>query len=899
MHNEHQKQASEVAPAPNTRALASAHTPPSPPSLPRVDEIARAGVAPDATSHSTLSEVSPPVAGEGGEAGGPRVSNAEFVAAVFRHVPEGASAAVCSKHGDPTQGSWVAQRAFDVDEQCPPEANNYVNGASFFAGDDGSLRTRKEHFAACNAFMLDDFGTKVSLDQLRDFKPTWRIEASPGNFQVGIVFKEPITDPDVATHLHQRIVAAGLCDPGASGPTARWVRLPNGINGKAKYVDETGVPFRCQLVEWNPDVRYSLQEIEAGLGLVTKRAESTQPRTSRAADTKGQSANQIYTPRALTNPVVAELKTQGLYKRDLGEGTHDITCPWVDDHTDHLDSGTAYFEPSKEYPVGGFCCQHSHGDKYHVHHLLDYLGISEIDARHVAWITVARGEIDRVASAAEQVLADSGEYYERGGLISSIAVDAATGAATIVTANAAELTRALSSMAYWKQYDGRAKEYVRCDPPTRHINILCDGKSFKYLPSLVGLARQPYFRESDGELVTKAGYDRAARIYGAFDQREYVFPEPTMESARAALELLEGLLAEFAFATPVDQAAALSAILTATVRPTLPHAPAFHVTAPASGSGKSYLLALFGAFAGPVGGARMSYPVRAEEATKAILAALLAGPPVLEFDDMVHDWIAHGVVNRMLTSESIDERVLGFSKIAKVGTRTLVLGSGNNVGPTHDLLRRVLTIRIDRRSATPATTRYSGSPVEQVRKNRGKYVGAALTICAAWRKAGCPRTDVSSIATYGGAWADYCRHPLIWLGLPDPATALLEQVRHDPAGDALGQLLCAWYEAFGSMPTTVRKALDRATSDALLSEAIQDLPFVERDGVINRSKFGQYLRRNANRIVGGLEFRQTTADGRTAWQVVPVDPPPSPPSPPSDGATAGTVRTETAAEGNL
>lgn len=180
-----------------------------------------------------------------------------------------------------------------------------------------------------------------------------------------------------------------------------------------------------------------------------------------------------------------------------------------------------------------------------------------------------------------------------------------------------------------------------------------------------------------------------------------------------------------------------------------------------------------------------------------------------------------------------------------------------------------------------------------------KYIVAALTICAAWKKAGCPRTDVSSIATYGGAWADYCRHPLIWLGLPDPATALLEQVRHDPDGDTLGHLLRAWYGAFGSMPTTIRKALDRADFDKPLDEALQDLPIVERDGSINRSRFGQFLRRNANRIVGGLEFKQATADGRTAWQVVPVDPPPSPRSPPSDHAVTKTVGTETSSEGDL
>ncbi len=40
-------------------------------------------------------------------------------------------------------------------------------------------------------------------------------------------------------------------------------------------------------------------------------------------------------------------------------------------------------------------------------------------------------------------------------------------------------------------------------------------------------------------------------------------------------------------------------------------------------------------------------------------------------------------------------------------------------------------------------------------------------IIEAWRRAGPPRAVADSIATYGGVWADYCRHPLSWLGNQD------------------------------------------------------------------------------------------------------------------------------------
>jgi hypothetical protein len=304
------------------------------------------------------------------------------------------------------------------------------------------------------------------------------------------------------------------------------------------------------------------------------------------------------------------------------------------------------------------------------------------------------------------------------------------------------------------------------------------------------------------------------------------------------------------------------------VRATLPFAPAYHVRAPVFSSGKSYLCKLIAAFAGPGVNPPVSYPTTSEEATKVILALLLTSPASVEFDDMATDWIPHGVINRMLTSESIKDRILGVSKTASVSTRTLFLGSGNNVGPVRDLLRRVLTIHLDPRCAVPATIRYNDDPLKKVRQNRGVYVSAVMTIIRAWRQAGSPRTPADSIATFNDAWSNYCRHPLIWLGHPDPATALLDQVRHDPDADILGGLMREWYAIFKDRPTTLRKAIKAATDHHPdLLDAMREFPVEER-GEINPSKLGWLLKKNADRIVGHFKFEKTEADGRTAWHVV-------------------------------
>lgn len=833
--------------------------------------------------------------GEGGKGGEFHPTNAEFVATMFSSPPDRAFMAVCSKAGDPDQGGWLALRADRAAADLSVRNNNYIGCSSFYPGNDGSFKATKPQFAACHFLMLDDLGTKVPLERLNDFELSWLTETSPGNHQGGIVFDQPNTDGPLVVRLLNAMIDAGLCDSGASGPLTRWARLPMAINGKPKHADPAGAPFQCRLIEWRPGARYTPQEILDRLKL--ELAPAGRPSKSRISPgwssdpTRGlgHEADEVLQPKAVENPVIMALRTRGLYKTPLGSGKHDITCPWVQEHTDMRDTGAAYFEPDELYPLGGFCCQHSHRDKYPIRALLEFLSVPPDQARHKPVIRVVPGDLNRVVDAAEKELANGGRHYQAGGLIVSVETDPTTGDPKISAISEPALTLELSVTASWEKYDGRTKDWVRCDPPTRHTKILYEAKNFRYLPALAGVVRQPYFRESDGELITQPGYDQSTHRFGVFDARDFPMSDTSPEAAKSALVLLEEVLNEFHFVAPTDKAAALSAIFTAVVRPSLPHAPAFHVRAPVFGSGKTYLCELIGSFAGQAGNAKVSYPTTTEEATKAILSLLLAGPAVIEFDDMDTDWIPHGAIKRMLTAEQITDRILGVSKQATVGTRVLFLGSGNNVGPIRDMLRRVLTINIDPRSATPATMSYRGLPVDKVRKQRGLYVAAVLTIIQAWRAAGSPRSDVDNVATYGGAWSDYCRHPLMWLGQPDPATSLLNQIHHDPDADTLRELMHEWHAAFGTSPTTVRKAIKNANGGyPNLLDAMREFP-VEDKGAIDGSKLGWLLRKNAHRIVGGFEFQPAMADGRRAWRVVEVKTPPSAPLPASNPSFQETV----------
>ena len=828
---------------------------------------------------------------KGGEGGEPQpsplsITNAQFMNIIFSMVPEGELPVVCTKVGDPTSGGWPAMVAKDIASQCPRDQNNYFNCSTFKPGEDSRVNARNADFSAFYVLVLDDVGTKVDAAKLNGIEPTWQIETSPGNFQLGLILCEPLRDEAEVKALQTGVIVAGLCDPGAGGLN-RWARLPEAVNGKEKHFDASGYPFRCRITVWNPEARFTPEQINSALGITP-----SSPASNRSSDTKSQRTSlppadvsyEVFRPRELQNPAVSTLKSQGLYKRDLLDGRHEIICPWLEQHTDQIDTGTVYFEPSDIYPIGGFRCQHSHGDDKCISDLLTRLEIDEQQARHRSEIRTTKGAMDQVMKAAEYILAGGGTVYQMGGAIVFLRRDPATGDSAIELANEATLTIALSRLALWLNYDKRSKEWVRCDPPIRIVNMLLKALNYDYLAILKGIARQPYYRPTDGVLVMASGYDSKSGIYGAFEDVDYHLSNLTKADAETALAAIDELLSEFCFESETDKSAAISAMFTAAVRPSLPVAPAFLTTAPDSGVGKSYLNRIITAFAGGEP-ARASFPKTSEEATKSVVALLLTAPAVIEYDDMDTSFIPHGALNRMLTSEKITERVLGVSKTVTVPTKTFVIASGINIQPERDMLRRVITIRLASRSDEGIGRKFKGRPAEQVASSRIKMIGYILTIIEAWKQAGRPKADVPDIASYGDDWANHCRHPLIWLGLTDPAQCLFTQVENDTHRNALGIFLSEWYKAFGNSSVAVRKIIAKAHGDSSgpLADALLELPIHDSRGV-NPSKFGWYLSKQVKRVVGDLRLLEDRADGRKGWRVEKVAKvvPASPPCPAPD-----------------
>jgi hypothetical protein len=296
------------------------------------------------------------------------VSNDDFMAAIFGSSFVSAYPLVCKKSGDPNKSGWPPL-PWPCDTSDPDQ--NWYTLPSLYKPDETSRYRAKKNLAiSVYAVMVDDVGTKVSADRFVNCPPSWEIETSPGNSQYGYILAEPITDVELADKLKEKLIDAGLCDSGATGGAARWMRLPVATNGRPKYGNPSP---KCRLVQWRPGLKYTVEGLYSTLGLQQAGAASAGI-TTRTLPTAAKTTDQLSDD---AEPVVNALKVKGLYKNPIGLGKHDITCPWVGGHTDSIDNGSAYFEPSQKYPSGGFKCHHSHGHLFHIGDLKKFLGLED------------------------------------------------------------------------------------------------------------------------------------------------------------------------------------------------------------------------------------------------------------------------------------------------------------------------------------------------------------------------------------------------------------------------------------------------------------------------------------------------------------------------------------------
>lgn len=203
-----------------------------------------------------------------------KISNQEFINAVFSNLPDGSFIWANSINkplirGNLTNADWNGSKG--KGKQLPKldeGGNTYFCLSSIRPDSDGAIARCSENFASLHVVVCDDVGTKAHLPN--GIQPSYMLETSPGNFQVGFLLDTPLTDLQTAKAIFSRLAELSFTDDGAQGPQSRYMRLPIGRNTKPQY----GGSFEHQLKSWNPERKFTVREIDSMLGLNLDQLES-------------------------------------------------------------------------------------------------------------------------------------------------------------------------------------------------------------------------------------------------------------------------------------------------------------------------------------------------------------------------------------------------------------------------------------------------------------------------------------------------------------------------------------------------------------------------------------------------------------------------------------------------
>jgi putative DNA primase/helicase len=499
-------------------------------------------------------------------------------------------------------------------------------------------------------------------------------------------------------------------------------------------------------------------------------------------------------------------------------------------------------------------------------------------------IRVVAGEIDRVVDDAERALieADVG-VYQRGGMLVSPGRAAVRTAAGEVVAprlfplrlhHVAEL---LTRAATFEKFDARVNDWVRVDAPAKVAATLLEREGKWRAPVLTGLIFAPTLR-ADGTILDRPGFDAATGLLLVADGTAFppIPPAPTLHAARTAVDLLSTeLLDGFDFVGDADRAVALSGILTALVRRSLPTAPLHAFTAPTAGSGKSMLVDVAATIATGRPAPVMAMGATPEELEKRIAGVLIGGDPVMTIDN-VEAPLGGDVLNQMLTQQLVRLRPLGTSAMVDLPAAVFVAATGNNLQVAGDMTRRTLVCRLDPGVERPELRSFDVNPLARVATDRGRYVAAAITILRAYVVAGRP-VQALPIGSFE-AWSRMVRDALTWAGCADPVETIEHARGTDPRLAALAAVIETWARDVGignrvGTAELVNRAGERFADGELVHPDLRAaLMAVAGEGsAINATRLGRWIAKNVERVVAGHRIEKGPTVGGTArFSLVPA-----------------------------
>jgi hypothetical protein len=487
-------------------------------------------------------------------------------------------------------------------------------------------------------------------------------------------------------------------------------------------------------------------------------------------------------------------------------------------------------------------------------------------------VLVVGGGLSNEATAGEDAILKAGwPIYQRGNMLVRPVVQEVnatrgrrTRVAQLAPVQLPYLIDVLCRSVEWFRYDARQKQQVRIDPPRDVAQTILHRFGHWDFHAVVGLISTPTLRP-DGSLLTQPGYDAATRLILAATPKIPDIPDrPTREDALAAIKLFDDLLGEFPFADRASRSVALSCLITPVVRAAFPVAPMHVACAPTSGTGKSFLFDIAAAIAIGHPCPVMAAGRNEEETEKRLGAALIAGRPIINIDN-VNGELGGDALCQVIERPLVEIRILGKSERVRIEARSTVFATGNNLRLVGDMTRRGLICTLDAKRERPELREFQRNPFDEVLADRGRYIAAALTAVGAYIIADRPRVT-SELPSFEG-WSNTVRSPLIWLGYPDPVETMETARREDPNLQTMQAVFAALKDVIGvgsKKACSVADIINRANEGEPgpigfclrypgAKEALQHVA-ADRNGAIQGRELGKYLSRQKGRVALGVRL---------------------------------------------
>lgn len=331
----------------------------------------------------------------------------------------------------------------------------------------------------------------------------------------------------------------------------------------------------------------------------------------------------------------------------------------------------------------------------------------------------------------------------------------------------------------------------------------------KHFPRLNGIVQWPMVL--GGKMVgAEEDYEPAAGlVYALPEELDLTGVRSDKPSAVRAWEWVREVALE---GFPLDErnaAAALAMLLTFVQRRAMEGAPAFLVTAPKIGTGKTSLVkfASRAVHGRSLGAGPLS--AEAEEQRKAITAALAANPPALLFDNLpAGSAFNSNELAIAMTSGEWEDRRLGSTERLTLPNRAVWTFTGNNISIKGDLKRRFVVVRLVSTELAHHEQLFKRNIETWPIEHRAEVLTALMTILL-WGA-----QDKTELKTESGfpQWDREVRRVVYALTGVDPFRSMAEQAddeEEDEEEESIAAIMLSWAVLCGEEKHTVAEWAER------------------------------------------------------------------------------------------